>query len=140
MRSPRSPGRILTRLLHWLGSLRVPVVVLSATLPGQEARELVYSYLAGAGHRRRDLMARAAFTVPYPGWLFADAATAQVALIPADARAQHAAAQQRTVTLRLRSARYRRLDDPARRARTGERLARIAGERSLPWPGWADAL
>jgi CRISPR-associated endonuclease Cas3-HD len=79
--------RILTRLLHWLGSLRTPVVVLSATLPGQEARELVYSYLAGAGHRRRDLMARAdEFTVPYPGWLFADAATAQVALIPAGRR------------------------------------------------------
>ncbi|MGW4757541.1 CRISPR-associated endonuclease Cas3'' [Streptomyces chartreusis] len=121
--------RILSRLLHWLGSLRVPVVVLSATLPGGVARELVYAYLAGAGHRRRDLMARAdEFTVPYPGWLFADAATAQVALIPADAGTQHAAAQQRTITLRLRPAHYRRLDDPARRARTGERLARIAAE------------
>ncbi|MET8134074.1 CRISPR-associated helicase Cas3' [Streptomyces sp. NPDC005251] len=119
--------RILLRLLHWLGSLRTPVIVLSATLPGQTARELVYSYLTGAGHRRRDLIAREdEFTVPYPGWLFADAATAQPAVIPADVRTQHAAAQQRTITLRLTPARYRRLDIPARRARTGERLARIA--------------
>ncbi|MEU6071081.1 CRISPR-associated endonuclease Cas3'' [Streptomyces sp. NPDC047082] len=119
--------RILTRLLHWLGSLRTPVVVLSATLPGQAARELVYSYLAGAGHRRRDLTARAEeFTVPYPGWLFADAATARATVIPAGARTQHAAAQQRTITLRLSPTRYQRLPVPAHRARTGERLARIA--------------
>jgi CRISPR-associated endonuclease/helicase Cas3 len=40
--------RISQRLLHWLGALGAPVVVLSATGPGQVAAELVYSYLAGA--------------------------------------------------------------------------------------------
>ncbi|MFF3589008.1 CRISPR-associated helicase Cas3' [Streptomyces sp. NPDC002387] len=116
--------RILKRLLHWLGALRAPVVVLSATLPGQVARELVYSYLTGAGHRRRELPSREAeFTVPYPGWLFADAATTHTTVIDAPARMAHAAGQQRTVTVHLRPVHYRRLGLTARRVKSGERLA-----------------
>ncbi|KUL40086.1 CRISPR-associated helicase/endonuclease Cas3, partial [Streptomyces regalis] len=118
--------RILARLLHWLGVLRAPVVVLSATLPGQVARELVCSYLAGAGHRRRELAARESeFTVPYPGWLFADAATARTTVISAAARSAHTAAQRRTLTVRLRPVRYQRLGTPERRVKPGERLAHI---------------
>ncbi|WP_329254643.1 CRISPR-associated endonuclease Cas3'' [Streptomyces canus] len=117
---------ILARLLHWLGALRTPVVVLSATLPGQVARELVYAYLTGSGHRRRELLARADdFTVPYPGWLFADAATARTTVIDPRARTAHAAAQQRTLTLQQRPVHYRPLEQPGRRIKAGERLARI---------------
>ncbi|MGX1471234.1 UNVERIFIED_CONTAM: CRISPR-associated endonuclease/helicase Cas3 [Streptomyces canus] len=162
--------RILARLLHWLGVLRTPVVVLSATLPGQVARELVYAYLTGAGHARRQLQARASdFTVPYPGWLFADAATAHTTVIEAPARIAHAAAQQRTLTVQLRPVRYRPLEQPTRRIKAGERLARITAalqpvtrlggcaviacatvadaqdtyrhlKQALNWPGAPDAL
>ncbi|MFF4779723.1 CRISPR-associated helicase Cas3' [Streptomyces griseorubiginosus] len=118
--------RILARLLHWLGALRTPVIVLSATLPGQVARELLYAYLTGAGYRRRELLAHADdFTVPYPGWLFADAATARTTVITPPARTAHAAAQQRTLTLQQRPVHYRPLEHPGRRIKAGERLARI---------------
>jgi|GEM_PF-849251 len=64
---------LLLRWLEWLGALRAPVILLSATLTGAAARSLVEAYLRGAGH-----------TVPqelrpcYPGWLFADAVTGTV--------------------------------------------------------------
>jgi CRISPR-associated helicase Cas3 len=61
---------LLRRLLHWLGVLRVPVVLLSATLTGQTARQLVQDYLEGTGAGGRELP-----TAPYPGWVYADAAT-----------------------------------------------------------------
>ncbi|MEU9211168.1 CRISPR-associated endonuclease Cas3'' [Streptomyces sp. NPDC048415] len=121
--------RILQRLLHWLGALGTPVVVLSATLPGHVAAELVYSYLAGAGHKRSELRSRP-FTVPYPGWLFADASTAHAAVIDESPRAAHTAAQRRTLQVRIRPVRYRRLGDHPRRVTTGERLARITAEIS----------
>ncbi|WP_170184821.1 CRISPR-associated helicase Cas3' [Streptomyces sedi] len=63
----------LVRLLEWLGAMRTPVVLLSATLTGQAAGSLVEAYRRGAG-----------FTEPlefepcYPGWLFADVRTGQV--------------------------------------------------------------
>ncbi|MFF9119128.1 hypothetical protein ACF09Y_26680 [Streptomyces massasporeus] len=40
----------LSRLLHWLGALGCPVVLLSATLPVHISEQLVRSYLDGAGH------------------------------------------------------------------------------------------
>lgn len=39
----------LLRLLHWLGALNCPVVLLSATMPASTATELVRAYLSGAG-------------------------------------------------------------------------------------------
>ncbi|MFF2631166.1 CRISPR-associated helicase Cas3' [Kitasatospora griseola] len=67
-------GHALTvRLLEWLGQLRAPVVLLSATLAGGIARRLVNAYRAGAGHGTPSTVEPA-----YPGWLFADARTGDV--------------------------------------------------------------
>ncbi|NJQ14406.1 CRISPR-associated endonuclease Cas3'' [Streptomyces bohaiensis] len=61
---------LLVRLLEWLGALRVPVVLLSATLTGETARGLVTAYLRGArpGGTAGELPAPA-----YPGWMWAPA-------------------------------------------------------------------
>jgi CRISPR-associated endonuclease/helicase Cas3 len=70
---------LLLQLLRWLGSFGTPVVLLSATLTGRAAAELVTAYLEGAiGRRRaRDLAGRA--VVPgYPGWLYADGVAGEV--------------------------------------------------------------
>ncbi|MFF0598495.1 CRISPR-associated helicase Cas3' [Streptomyces antibioticus] len=83
---------LMVRLLEWLGALRAPVVLLSATLTGRTASSLVDAYRRGAG-----------FTEPcavqpaYPGWLFADAATGEVS----DARAV-TTLRPRTLDLSLR--------------------------------------
>lgn len=63
---------LLRRLLTWLGQLGVPVVLLSATLPRQVSRRLIESYLAGAA---RPTNTADVPDVPYPGWLYVDAAT-----------------------------------------------------------------
>ncbi|MFJ9924234.1 CRISPR-associated helicase Cas3' [Streptomyces rubiginosohelvolus] len=61
--------QLLVRLLEWLGEMRAPVVLLSATLTGRTAGSLVDAYRRGAGIREP------AGVVPrYPGWLFASAA------------------------------------------------------------------
>ncbi|NAS22178.1 CRISPR-associated helicase Cas3' [Herbidospora sp. NEAU-GS84] len=74
---------LLNTALTWLGHLRVPVVLMSATLPRRIARRLVGAYLRGSGHPDADLP-----EIPYPGWAYADAATGQVTPfeVAADAR------------------------------------------------------
>ncbi|MFJ5218727.1 CRISPR-associated endonuclease Cas3'' [Streptomyces sp. NPDC088354] len=68
---------LLLRLLVWLGAMRVPVVLLSATLTGQTATGMVEAYLTGAGQKPGSYE----LPVPsYPGWLYADGATATVTL------------------------------------------------------------
>ncbi|MGW6287358.1 CRISPR-associated helicase Cas3' [Streptomyces sp. NPDC055107] len=65
--------QLLVRLLEWLGELRAPVVLLSATLTGRTAGSLVDAYRRGAGIREPSGV------VPrYPGWLFASAASGVV--------------------------------------------------------------
>ncbi|MFD7097616.1 DEAD/DEAH box helicase family protein [Streptomyces xanthophaeus] len=71
---------LLGRLLNWLGAYGVPVVLLSATLPGSVSDQLVKQYLQGAGHKPKSLRDRS-FPVPYPGWLYVDAASGQCAQI-----------------------------------------------------------
>ena len=66
---------LLLRLLEWLGAMRVPVVVMSATLAGTTAATLLDAYRRGCGHPALPVDAA---TVPYPGWVFLDAATGNV--------------------------------------------------------------
>ncbi|MEU8380645.1 CRISPR-associated helicase Cas3' [Streptosporangium sp. NPDC048865] len=56
---------LLKVLLEWLGALKVPVVLLSATLPVAVGRRLAEAYLAGAGCRDRQVP-----EVAYPGWIY----------------------------------------------------------------------
>lgn len=61
---------LMVRLLEWLGALRAPVVLLSATLTGRTASALVDAYRRGAGHGEPSGIQPA-----YPSWLFASAVT-----------------------------------------------------------------
>ncbi|MFG2430449.1 CRISPR-associated helicase Cas3' [Streptomyces sp. NPDC048590] len=65
---------LLGRLLNWLGFYGVPVVLLSATLPGSVSDRLIKEYLQGAGHKSTALKRRT-FPAPYPGWLYVDGET-----------------------------------------------------------------
>jgi CRISPR-associated endonuclease/helicase Cas3 len=59
---------LLGRLLSWCGFLRVPVVLLSATLPASVTRELTKAYLSGVEPGWSGEVA-----VPeYPGWVCTD--------------------------------------------------------------------
>ncbi|MGX2993930.1 CRISPR-associated endonuclease Cas3'' [Streptomyces sp. JNUCC 64] len=60
---------LLLRLLTWLGAMRVPVVLLSATVTGRTATGLVEAYLEGAGRRGKGRYVLPAAV--YPGWLYA---------------------------------------------------------------------
>ncbi|MYV50107.1 CRISPR-associated endonuclease Cas3'' [Streptomyces sp. SID2888] len=113
----------LLRLLQWLGALSCPVVVLSATMPASTATELVRAYLSGAG---RTGLNGVSFAPGYPGWLFADAATAGVHRMSEPARVQQRAAQRRSARIRVRPVTYRRLGQADRSVEAGERLATIA--------------
>ncbi|MFD9784403.1 CRISPR-associated helicase Cas3' [[Kitasatospora] papulosa] len=65
---------LLGRLLNWLGFYGVPVVLLSATLPGSVGGRLIKEYLRGAGHKPTALK-RQTFPASYPGWLYVDGET-----------------------------------------------------------------
>ncbi|MGW6309024.1 CRISPR-associated endonuclease Cas3'' [Streptomyces niveus] len=115
----------LLRLLNWLGALGTPVVVLSATLPASTAQELVRAYLSGAGHRPAALDG-ASLAPGYPGWVFADAATATRHRMGETASDRHAAASRRQVRIRVLDVTYRRLGTPGRTVEAGERLEAAA--------------
>ncbi|RKN11000.1 CRISPR-associated endonuclease Cas3'' [Streptomyces radicis] len=63
----------LVRLLEWLGAMKAPVILLSATLTGRTAGSLVSAYRRGAGFRDRPEC-----EPHYPGWLYADSRTGLV--------------------------------------------------------------
>ncbi|MEU9064582.1 CRISPR-associated endonuclease Cas3'' [Streptomyces sp. NPDC048430] len=113
----------LLRLLHWLGALNCPVVLLSATMPASTTTELVRAYLSGAG--RTGLHSRS-FAPGYPGWLFADAATATPHHVSEPDQDRQRADQRRTARIRTRPVTYRRLGQTDRTVEAGERLAVIA--------------
>jgi hypothetical protein len=65
---------LLRQLLRWLGRLGTPVVLLSATVTGPAARQLITAYLEGALGKRRAAGPADKAEVHYPGWIYADAA------------------------------------------------------------------
>ncbi|MGC0316971.1 CRISPR-associated helicase Cas3' [Kitasatospora acidiphila] len=116
---------LLLRLLEWLGALRAPVVLLSATLTGQSASSLVEAYRRGAG-----VVEPAPVQPCYPGWLFVDAATRVVA----EPRAV-GSNRRRTVAVDVRQVRWDVREPLAakpgrdsRRAALRELLAPVASE------------
>ncbi|QIK04746.1 CRISPR-associated helicase/endonuclease Cas3 [Streptomyces sp. ID38640] len=114
----------LLRLLGWLGSMRTPVVLLSATMPSSTSSAIVAAYLAGAG-REPGRLAAADYAPAFPGWLFADAATGTAHRMEATARIRHCRAQTRPLRVTMRAVTYRRLGDVSREVDPGERLAVI---------------
>ncbi|MEU5427154.1 CRISPR-associated helicase Cas3' [Streptomyces olivoreticuli] len=64
-------GQTITRaLLALLGALRVPVILMSATLTTATATTLANAYLTGAGRPETNQL-----ELPYPGWAYIDATT-----------------------------------------------------------------
>lgn len=64
---------LLVRLLEWLGAMRVPVVVLSATLTGDTARSLLAAYVRGRGEEEEAPAGTGGLQLHYPGWAWVDA-------------------------------------------------------------------
>ena len=56
--------RLLRQAVEWLGALRAPVVVMSATLPAERSAELILAYMRGCGTEPDGDLP----PVPYPGW------------------------------------------------------------------------
>ncbi|MEV4611066.1 CRISPR-associated helicase Cas3' [Kitasatospora sp. NPDC049258] len=94
---------LLVRLLEWLGALRSPVVLLSATLTGVAASSLVEAYRRGAGFRDPVTVEPC-----YPGWLWVDAVSGRVSV----AR-KVGTARPRTLVAQTRRVRWDVRDDPA---------------------------
>nr|WP_272920758.1 CRISPR-associated helicase Cas3' [Streptomyces sp. SID4913] len=80
---------LLGRLLNWLGFYGVPVVLLSATLPGSVGDRLIKEYLQGAGHKSKALKGKT-FPTPYPGWLYVDGASGRCTQMSRDSQLEQA--------------------------------------------------
>ncbi|MFG2703158.1 CRISPR-associated helicase Cas3' [Streptomyces sp. NPDC048386] len=91
---------LLGRLLNWLGWFGVPVVLLSATLPASVSDKLIKEYLKGAGWKKSELRGRA-FTAPYPGWLYVDAAGGGCAQISPMRQTEQAAARRMRLSVQV---------------------------------------
>lgn len=50
-------GAFLYRVVEWLGAYRIPVIILSATLPALRRKELVETYCQGMGVKRKKIQA-----------------------------------------------------------------------------------
>lgn len=75
---------LLKVLLEWLGSLKVPVVLLSATLPAATGRRLAEAYLAGAGCDTGKVP-----EPTYPGWLYVSPTAAESMPVKSRERTLH---------------------------------------------------
>lgn len=117
----------LSRLLHWLGAMGCPVVLLSATLPGHIGGQLVRSYLDGAGHPH-SATAHLDCRPPYPGWLYAAASDASLTRIDPAAAEAHADRHRRRADIRLHPVRHPSCTDPEDIPVRESRLERITQE------------
>ncbi|GAA0986095.1 CRISPR-associated helicase/endonuclease Cas3 [Acrocarpospora macrocephala] len=75
---------LLKVLLEWLGSLKVPVVLLSATLPVGTGKRLAEAYLTGAGCAGVQVP-----EVTYPGWLYVSPKAAESVRVQSRERTLH---------------------------------------------------
>lgn len=95
---------LLRRLLTWLGAMRCPVILLSATLPSTVSSTLVQAYLDGSlGKKRRR---SGGFQVPYPGWLYVDGATGTTVTVSTGAARAIAAQRRYPLELDVRPVRH----------------------------------
>ncbi|MFG2357558.1 hypothetical protein [Streptomyces sp. NPDC048521] len=117
----------LSRLLHWMGAMACPVVLLSATLPGHISEQLVRSYLDGAGHAH-PATAHLDCRPSYPGWLYAAASDASLTRIDPAAAEAHADRHRRRADLRLHPVRHPSCADPEDTPARESRLERITQE------------
>lgn len=93
---------LLRRLLTWLGELRCPVVLMSATVPASIAQSLVAAYVAGTGaHSESDR-----YVLDHPGWLHVSANTGECTQVSDTARAKIAAHRSATLTTDLLPVRH----------------------------------
>ncbi|MGQ5640766.1 CRISPR-associated helicase Cas3' [Streptomyces sp. EWL5.16] len=111
---------LLGRLLNWLGTFGVPVVLLSATLPVSVSDRLIKEYLRGAGMKASELRRRQ-FVAPYPGWLYVDAGSG--ACTPMSPVRQREQAAVRSMDLRVR------IEPVAHSAKAGKRSRLAVIER-----------
>lgn len=113
---------LLGRLLNWLGAFGVPVILLSATLPVSISDQLVREYLRGAGHGATSLKRRS-FPVPYPGWLYVDAASAHCTAISEPEREKQAAERRTALAVTVEPVTHRSpTEGPAGRLAVIERI------------------
>ncbi|APU15572.1 CRISPR-associated helicase Cas3' [Actinoalloteichus fjordicus] len=95
---------LLVTLLGWLGELRVPVVLLSATLPAHVAAELAAAYRGSSAPGTLPQP-----VVPYPGWTYVQRGTPPVShALPFPAE------QRRRLQLELRLVEFGADGQPAR--------------------------
>ncbi|RSR99036.1 CRISPR-associated endonuclease Cas3'' [Streptomyces sp. WAC00469] len=106
---------LLVRLLEWLGALRAPVVLLSATLTGRTASSLVEAYRRGCGFRDP-----AGVEPCYPGWLYVDAASGEVSR-PRKVASDRA----RVLSVEVEPVRWDGAEDPQAAVRPGARRAAL---------------
>lgn len=113
---------LLRRLLTWLGALRCPAVLMSATLPSSIAQSLVAAYVTGAGHRP----AADEYELSYPGWLYVSAHDGAPAQVSPSARARIANHRTASLTIDLRPVRH--LSNAGQGGRAAERLEVLRAE------------
>nr|WP_299536802.1 CRISPR-associated helicase Cas3' [uncultured Streptomyces sp.] len=117
--------QLLLRLLEWLGEMRAPVVLLSATLTGRSAGSLVDAYRRGAGFREPS------GAVPrYPGWLYVSGVSGQVSAARGTVsdRARKLTVTRRPVVWDTAEAAGSPVREGGRRAALREALAPVAAE------------
>lgn len=107
---------LLRRLLGWLGAMRCPVVLMSATVPASIARSLVAAYVTGAGAPVKP----DEYTLDYPGWLYVSADSGEARQVSASAQAK--IATHRTATLAVELEPVRHLSNRPDEAPQDERL------------------
>lgn len=66
-------GQYLNRAVEWMGLYKVPVILVSATLPEDKKTELIQSYMRGRGVKKRDIVGLGELNhTKYPSLIYTD--------------------------------------------------------------------